>query len=236
MSDSPKERCYEELQSRILTLALTPGSALDEASLSAEFGISRTPLREVLQRLAGHGFISLERNRSAVVSSMDVRVMHDFFQTAPMVYAATSRLAAEHADRGGIAELRDVQATFKDALTEGAPERATLANHRFHELIGELAGNPYLLPSIRRLLIDHARIGRIFYKSETPEDEARIAAAWQQHDALIDAIKAREPAEAVRITLEHWDLSRNEIERYVRPDPFPLDPAESMKGGTGHAV
>lgn len=236
MADSPKERCYQELQSRILTLALTPGCALDEARLSAEFGISRTPLREVLQRLAGHGYISLERNRSAVVSSMDMRVMHDFFQTAPMVYAATSRLAAEHADRAGIAELRAVQAAFKQALQDGEPERATLANHRFHALIGELAGNPYLLPSIRRLLIDHARIGRIFYKSESAEDAARIASAWKQHDALIDAIEARAPADAVRITLEHWDLSRNEIERYVRPDPFPLDPAQSVKGGVGHAV
>ena len=236
MSDSPKERCYEELQSRILTLALTPGSPLDEASLSEEFGISRTPLREVLQRLAGGGFISLERNRSAIVSSMDLRVMHDFFQTAPMVYAATSRLAAEHASAEGVKELRAVQETFKEALQEGVPTKATLANHRFHELIGELSGNPYLLPSIRRLLIDHARMGRIFYKSETEADAARIDAAWQQHDALIDAIEAREPAEAVRITLEHWDLSRNEIERYVRPDPFPLDPAESVRGGAGHAL
>lgn len=236
MEHNPKERCYEELQSRILTLVLTPGSPLDEGSLSAEFGISRTPLREVLQRLAGGGFISLERNRSAVVSSMDLRVMHDFFQTAPMVYAATSRLAAEHADKAGVDALKDVQHSFKLALQDKAPERATLANHRFHALIGELSGNPYLQPSIQRLLIDHARMGRIFYKSETAEDSARIETAWQQHDSLIEAIEAREPAEAVRITLEHWDLSRNEIERYVRPDPFPLDLAQIQKEDVDHAV
>lgn len=219
-----KEACYQALKRRILTLALAPGTALDENTLSAEFGVSRTPLREVLQRLAGEGCLNLEQNRGAQVASMDLRVMHDFFQTAPMIYAATSRLAAENATPRDVAKLRDIQAGFVAALAARDPAEATMRNHAFHDLIGGMAANPFLTPSLSRLLIDHARMGRTFYRSGAIEDQNRIDEAQDQHDRLIDAIAAREAAQAVKITLEHWELSRNEIERYVRPDPFPTDP------------
>jgi DNA-binding GntR family transcriptional regulator len=235
MTVPKKEACYSTLKRRILTLALAPGTPLDENTLSAEFGVSRTPLREVLQRLAGEGCLSLEQNRGAQVASMDLRVMHDFFQTAPMIYAATSRMAAENATPRDVAILRDIQAGFVKALKDRDPSEATMRNHAFHDQIGVMAANPFLTPSLNRLLIDHARMGRTFYRAGAIEDQARIDAAQEQHDRLIDAIEAREPAPAVKITLEHWELSRNEIERYVRPDPFPTDPG-AYEGSTADAL
>ena len=59
---------------------------------------------------------------------------------------------------------------------------------------------------------------------ECGDEKGRITAARDRHDPLIDAIENNEPARAVEITLAHWELSRNEIELHVRPDPLPLDP------------
>ncbi|MEL7430154.1 MAG: GntR family transcriptional regulator, partial [Pseudomonadota bacterium] len=97
-----KETCKAELVNRILTLEIEPGALLDETALCEEFGLSRTPLREVFQALSGEGYLMLVRNRGAKVSSMDLESMRSFFQSAPMVYAATGRLAAENASSGQI--------------------------------------------------------------------------------------------------------------------------------------
>lgn len=235
MSADRKTECYDALRSRVLTLALAPGSALDETALSKEFGVSRTPFREVLQRLAGEGYVVLERNRGAVVASMDLEVMRRFFQTAPMIYAATSRLAAENATPDAVSKLKDIQRGFHKAAKTADAAEMVLRNHLFHEHIGAMADNPYLTPSLGRLLIDHTRMSQTFYRPRTGAETARVEAASGQHDQLIEAIAARDPARAVAITLEHWELSRNEIELYVRPDPLPVD-IEDSEGSRRHAV
>ncbi|MEM9854042.1 MAG: GntR family transcriptional regulator, partial [Pseudomonadota bacterium] len=88
---SPKQSCLIALRQKILALELAPGAELDEASLCEAHGLSRTPLREVLQRLAGEGFVTLTAHRGATVASMDLARMRTFFQTAPMVYAGIAR-------------------------------------------------------------------------------------------------------------------------------------------------
>jgi len=100
-----KADLYRALRASILDLSLAPGAALEEAALCAAHGVSRTPLREVLQRLAGEGFVTLEANRGATVSSMDLPVIRSLMQTAPMIYAAIARLAAENATPAGIEAL-----------------------------------------------------------------------------------------------------------------------------------
>lgn len=218
-----KTACYEDLRMRVLTMVEPPGADLDEATLSSRYGISRTPLREVLQRLAGAGYVELSPHRGAKVAAMDLMRLRTFFQSAPLVYASVARQAAENRQESELAQLQAAQSDFVDAL-ETAPGAAALANHRFHEIIGDMAHNPYLVPALHRLLIDHTRLGQTFYRPGTTTDRARIATARSQHDAMIDAIAGQRPAEAVALTLAHWDLSRDRIEQFVRPDPLPIDP------------
>ena len=92
-----KQSIYNDLKKRILTMNLEPGAALDEASLCKHYEISRTPLREVLRALAGEGCVEIVNNRGASVSSMSHKVLRDFFVTAPMIYSAIGRLAAQNA-------------------------------------------------------------------------------------------------------------------------------------------
>lgn len=223
MSANRKQTCLDDLRRRILALDIVPGADLDEAGLSAHYGISRTPLREVLQRLAGEGYIRLSEHRGAKVSSMDLATMRTFFQTAPLVYATMSRLAAENRRGDQLEALKEVQGKFAAAMGAGDAAGAALLNHRLHEQIGEMAQNPYLKPALDRMLIDHTRLSQTFYRPASPAESALVRTASEQHDALIAAIEAREPALAVELTLRHWDLSRDRLERFVRPDPLPLD-------------
>lgn len=223
MAAPKKNLCADALRHRVLTMALAPGEALDETALSAEFGVSRTPLREVFQVLAGEGYLSIHANKGAQVSPMNVAVMRTFFQTAPLIYASTARQAAENRSAAQLDNLRGVQDRFRSAVNRGDAHEMALSNHRFHETIGEMAENSYLTPSLRRLLIDHTRISQVFYRPTSSNDADAIQDACTQHDEMIAAIDDRAPALVVELTMKHWDLTRNSMERYVRPDPLPID-------------
>ncbi|WP_439150411.1 GntR family transcriptional regulator, partial [Sulfitobacter sp.] len=145
---STKETCLADIKRRILSTDLAPGVDLDEVSLCDQYGMSRTPLREVLQRLQGEGYVELAQNRSAKVASMDVGVLRTFFQTARMVYANITRLACENRTARQIDRLKQAQLDFTKAAKASHAGEAALANHRFHGLIGEMAANPYLLASL----------------------------------------------------------------------------------------
>lgn len=219
MASTAKQDCLNDLRMRIMTLDLAPGSDLDEATLTAQYGISRTPLREVLQRLAGAGLIEIADNRGAKVASMDLGVLRTFFQTAPMVYANIARLAAENRSGAQLDELKDVQQRFKRADAADA----AMLNHRFHEIIGQMACNPYLMASLTRMLVDHARLSQTFYRPASPAEKMLVVKAREQHDAMISALEAGEGTLMIDLTLQHWDLSKDRMERFVRPDPLPLD-------------
>lgn len=214
---SRKTVFYEALKRAILTLELSPGSDLDEASLSEKYGLSRTPLREVLRELAGEGYVSLHQNRGARVSEMSHTTLRDFFLTAPMIYSAVLRLAAQNATPRQISALKEAQTEFKLALKQGTVRDRALANNRFHFVTGEMADNIYLEPSFTRLLIDHARISMTFYRPQDSGMAENVAKATAQHDAIIESIEARDEAAAASLANDHWNLSRGRIESFVMP-------------------
>ena len=223
MAINKKQLAYNDIRSRVLALELAPGSAIEEAMLTDAYGLSRTPLREVLQRLAGEGYVQLEANRGATVAAMDLGTMRSFFQTAPIIYCAVARLAAENASPGEISSLRKIQDDFRNAVRKKAASDMAMLNHQFHEAIGLMSGNAYLLPSLNRLLIDHTRMSHRFYRPRKAAGRRRVEQACAQHDHLVDAIETGDAELAASLSLEHWELSRGEIEKYALPEPLPME-------------
>lgn len=222
------------LRRQILTLERAPGSAIDEASVAKEYGLSRPPLREVLRQMAGEGYLELRPNRGAVVAPMDYGTLRHFFLVAPMIYSAVARLAAQNATPAQIASLKEIQRNFVAAIRDGSVEDRTFWNDRFHATTGEMADDVYLMPSLRRLLIDHARIGMTFYRPRNGDTDARLVKAAEQHDQIIAAIEAGDEAAAANAADDHWKLSRDRIETFVMPSalevPLGTEPGARNNG------
>ncbi|MCP5074485.1 MAG: GntR family transcriptional regulator [Rhodobacteraceae bacterium] len=212
-----KSNLLDALRGDIMTMQLEPGSDLDETTLSAAYGLSRTPLREGLLQLAGEGYVDLRKNRGARVSDFSHKTLRSFFLAAPMIYSATSRLAAQNARVDQIEALKSAQEVFRAALKGGSTQERALSNNRFHAIIGEMADNPYLLPALNRLLIDHARISMTFYRQSNGRVTDNATTACDQHDAMIAAIKARDEQALDKLATDHWNLSRHQIELFVMP-------------------
>ncbi len=214
---SKKTICVEDLRRKILTQALEPGAYLDETELSEAYGISRPPLREVLRQLSGEGYVVLHENRGAQVAPMTHKTLRNFFVAAPMIYAAITRLAAEHATPAQVVRLKECQWAFRHAIRNGDAAERAVGNQRFHSIIGEMADNEFLMPSLRRLLIDHTRIGMTFYDPRKTDMACVSATAADQHDQFIALIEAGDADAAADLAVAHWELSRAQIESFVTP-------------------
>lgn len=218
-----KVALYEDLKRHILTMELDPDELLDEAALTAQYGLSRTPVREVFQRLAGEGYLEIVEKRGVRVILMSHSTLRNFFLVAPMIYAATGRLAVQHYKPAQLKALKETQKRFRKAVQTRDAEALALENNRFHEIMGEMAANPYLQPSLGRLLIDHCRIGHTFFRPQNEDMERRLQLAADHHDAFIAAIEARDEQAVVDLVFEHWELSRENMEIFIAPQGLKAD-------------
>lgn len=208
----------DTLRRRILSMELKPGAVVDEIKLGDEFGISRSPVRELIRQMAAEGYLELEENRAARVSGMGYDALRNFFLAAPLLYTSTAQLAAENATAAEISALKDIQLKVAEAARTGDTEGSVYHNNRFHWEIGKMAHNPYLMPSMERILIDHARLGRLFYRRDAGENMQQDAyKAVAQHDEMIEAIERRDSEGVVLLMRDHMELSRRRMAEYVIP-------------------
>jgi len=213
-----KSVLFDTLCRRILNMELEPGAVVDELALCDEFGLSRPPVRELLRQMAAEGYIDLEMNRAPRVAAMSHTTLRNFFLASPLIYIATTQLAATNATAPEISRLRKIQARFREAIENKDIEGRVVFNNDFHLEIGKIAKNEYLMPSLRRLLIDHARLGKIFYQNPTTGDmQHDLLTACQQHDQMIEAIEQRDPETAALIVRAHMELSRQRMAEYTAP-------------------
>jgi len=217
----------EALRRRIVNMELLPGAVVDEVTLAQEFGLSRPPVRELMRQLAAEGYLELEANRPARVSPMSYESLRSYFQAAPLIYIVTTQLAASHATAQEINSLKNIQAKFREAMNKEDTAERVFYNDQFHYEIGKIARNAYLMPSLRRILIDHARLAQTFYRTKAigivPDDMQRdMEKAVTQHDQMIEAIAQRDLAAAKQLVQEHWELSRKRMAEYVMPDALDI--------------
>lgn len=209
----------ETLRRRIISMEMPPGAIVDETALGEEFEISRAPVRELLRQLAAEGYVELEANRAARVCSMSLDSLKSFFRAASLVYVATARLAAANATRADVNALKAIQQRFRAAIEQGDLEGRIIHNNDFHLQIGTMASNAYLLPSLRRLLIDHARLGKTFYRHPADQDmQQDLEKAVDQHDGIIDAIERHDADAAAEQVRAHMALSRHRMAQYAAPE------------------
>lgn len=215
---SGKSVLHETLKRQILTLELEPDHDLDEVQLSLEYKISRTPVRDVLRRLAGEGYVEIRENRGARVIPMNHTTLRDFFLVAPLIYEAVGRLAVQNFRSVQMEQLRRCQDRFRAAIAASNPEAMVVENDVFHATVGDMAHSAFLKPSLNKLLIDHARIGHTFFRPRDDAMRVNLATACEHHDQFIAAIGARDEATVVRLVHDHWELSRRNMEMFVAPE------------------
>ncbi|WP_171230845.1 GntR family transcriptional regulator [Ruegeria sp. HKCCA6707] len=172
-----------------------PGDRLVESDLAERFGVSRTPIREALQRLETQSL--LERDgRSLIVASLDHNQMAELYVVRSELEGLAAGLAARHATAEEIKVLQDMVA--EDAALVGDPPALSRANRRFHEQIHLASHNRYL---VQQLDLVHRSMALMATTSLAVQGRGEIA--LREHKAIVDAIAARDEEGAARALKDH---------------------------------
>lgn len=194
------ERVYRELRRRIMTWQLPPGTALREVQIAADFGVSRTPVSQAIQRLRADGLIEPRGRRGVEVRRWSQRDLEDTYRMRANLEAWAARLAAERSDEVDLARLR----TLADEMSELARmqpldhERIAELNIEFHELVRSAAGSHRLVEALTTVV--HIPLLHRVFTAFTPR---QVIATCQEHHTIIDALQAGDADWAESITRAH---------------------------------
>lgn len=159
-----------------------PGDRLVESELAERFGVSRTPIREALQRLETQSMLSRD-GRSLVVASLDHNQLAELYAVRTELEGLAARLAARHATEEEVRVLRDMVAV--DLRLVNDPDALARANRRFHKQIHLASHNRYL---VQQLDLVHRSMALL--ASTSLAAEGRGEATLAEHAAIVDAIGA----------------------------------------------
>ena len=207
------EAVYAALRDEIVTWHLPPGAVLSEVEQSTRLGVSRTPLREALSRLAGDGLVSPGKGRTMVVSGLAATDVRKLFELREALETQAARLAARRRDPAVFEALAERFADAPDLLRDDDPDRVA-----YYRLVAELdeaidaaIDSPYLRRSLTALRPHVARARRLAH-----DDPDRLVRAAQEHRSIASAIAHGEETLAVHVTAVHLHASLTTILDAIR--------------------
>src|SRR6185503_1007776 len=146
-------RVYEVVRDRILANALAPRTYVREEELATAMGVSRTPVREALNRLASEGFLERLPHRGFRVAERSIEELAHVFTVVQALELLASELAFPRIRPSDLARLEEANAGFAAAVAKNDVATAVDLNDRFHHMLAEMSGNPVLprlLDDLRR--------------------------------------------------------------------------------------
>lgn len=195
-SESTVDRIHNELREMAITFRLLPGERLNEAVLAKELGVSRTPLREALNRLSGEGFLTFSANHGFFRKPLDVKEIFDLYEFRQQMEMAAVRLAVERASDEQLIELEK----FVQKSAEEHPERTSAEvialDEEFHERIIGLTGNLELRRNLRNVN------GRIHYVRWI-DMTGRRSETQMQHLEIVRSLRERNTEKGMKLMGEH---------------------------------
>ncbi len=208
---------YARLRDLILSNVLRAGQKLVDRDLAEQLGVSRTPVREALGRLAMMGLVEARSRRGYYVKQYTAEEMADLYEFRQILEVNAARLAAENADESQIGE-------FKRLLVESEKLAAKPSNHaktveidlEIHDLIARASGNESLHRAIRNLMDKVVCFIWVDWVDASAADAALIAEAHREHKCLIERIIDRDADGAAKYLAAHIQNSRDGLASKLR--------------------
>jgi len=195
-------RAYAAIRSQVVDFRLKPGERVNEFRMARQLGLSRTPVREALNRLASEGFLTLTPNRGFFFRPLDIDALLQFYEIRSVLERGAFLLACERATDDAIAEVADYWREAGLAYSGDDPDEKLNFDEGFHLRIASLSGNPEFA---RQLSAINARI-RFVRRTEIARGP-RHGIMVDDHDRLLAALQVRQGEAGSAILAAHISLS-----------------------------
>ncbi|OZI18177.1 GntR family transcriptional regulator [Bordetella genomosp. 7] len=190
---------YERIKAMATTFRLRPGERVNELELARRLGVSRTPVREALNRIAAEGFLQATPNRGYTVRPLDAQQLMALYEYRATVELGVVKLVCERASDQALADLASyVQGSRDEIETDAQALRLLSRDEAFHERLAVLSGNPEFVRSVRSLN-ERIRFPRWI------DLKARRSHTRNDHPDIVRALQARDVAAAQAMMSQHID-------------------------------
>lgn len=193
------ERAYELLKADLLTCRIRPGDEIFEGQLAARLRLSKTPVREALQRLIGDGLVRVQARRGYVATSITVQDVQEIFRLRLILEPEAAALATIN---GTDEQLRELQRLAEE---HGAQAKGLFPGHAFHAAVAQASGDSRLTRILHALLEQTARVFNLL------ELTGPVAVPRHAHDELAQALVRRDADSARKLRIRDIEHSQRTV-------------------------
>ena len=230
-TESSVARLYLELRERSMRYDFKPGARINEQALGREFGVSRAPLREALNRLVAEGLLDFVMNKGFIRKAISVDEVFDLYQVRIALERRAVLLAVQRASDDEIATVAAFWQTFMDTSTQLASGDMVLADEEFHRRLVALSHNKEL-SAFMEVVTRRIHAARHIDIEQSSDWNTR---SFEAHKELIELIARRDTAGALLTLTEHIDISLKRaisITREMVARFFPVKSADTVERAT----
>ena len=194
------DRAYDAIKAKILSGNLAPGVQLKEEELAEICGVSRTPVRDAMQRLESEMFIQRSDSQRSYVSEWSMDAIEELFTLRTMLESHAAGRAAERVDTKTLKLIKDNVFKIDAALDRPLPDVDAFlaANAEFHALIIGAAASDRLAQMINRLVLQP-----IVHRTALRYDPEQLRRSLSEHVEIVAALEARDPGWASAVMTSH---------------------------------
>ena len=201
------DQVFDHLENDILSGKYQRGEILTESKLSAELGVSRTPIREALRRLEQEHIIE-ESGKGSVVIGITEKDLEDIFMIRKSLECQVAALAAKNRTEEQLKQLREALEFQEFYLNKKDPDQIKLMDSRFHETLYKLSGSTAFYDTLVPL---HKKIQK--YRRASVTNSSRAEASVAEHRKIYEAIESKNTALAAKYASEHVENAYKHIMR-----------------------
>ena len=191
------EEVAELMRQKIFTRELEPGSWIDELKLAEQLGISRTPMREALKVLAAEGLVTMKVRRGAYVTEVSDKDLRDVYHLLALLESDAAGVVAKDASNEQLQALKDLHEQLCAAVKDR--ERFFELNEQFHVQLLSAADNRW-----RQQMVTDLRKVMKLNRHHSLFKTGRVQESLQEHQALMDALLARNSVLSTQRMREHF--------------------------------
>jgi DNA-binding GntR family transcriptional regulator len=206
-----KNRVYEILRDRIVNNVLKPQDFLNEQALSEDLGVSKTPIREALQRLEHSRLVVIIPNKGSYVANISVDRIREIFEIRNILECAAARRAATLANSGSFLALSEGD-DGTDSKDGEELRRRLISGYQIHTNIIEAVGNSYLTDYYRTILDNIVQIRVYFLNRFGPR---RLRETVEEHKRILQAIVAGDANGAENAMRDHLNSALKNINQLM---------------------
>jgi DNA-binding GntR family transcriptional regulator len=212
-SQSLHEATFEKLRSLLVEGKIPSGSKLNERELAESLNVSRTPIREAIRRLAADGLVELITNRGAIAVQLSLEDVIHTFDVIAELEGFSGELAANNISDATLSELEALQYEMMASYARRDLSNYYKLNLRIHHLINQAANNPVLSKLFTQV---NARIEALRFRSN--QDGVKWEKAVEEHQEMLDALKARDPVRMRKIMIQHVRNKRDVVVHLLKSE------------------